>query len=74
MHDRLSELAGALTQSLGDVAQAVALRESQDVAALEEKLDRPLLVEERSRVGVSRLRWFLEQLLQWRFVLLSNAP
>jgi hypothetical protein len=51
------------------IFQAVALREKLDVASLEEKLDRPLSNEERSRVGVSQLRWFLEQLLRRRLVL-----
>lgn len=44
--------------------QAIALREAQDVAVLEEKLDRQLTKEELAHVGVSRLRLFLEQLLQ----------
>jgi hypothetical protein len=42
------------------------MREARDVAMLEEKLDRPLQMAERARVGVSRLRLFLEQLLQRR--------
>lgn len=46
--------------------QAVAMREARDVAMLEEKLDRPLHAAERARIGVSRLRLFLEQLLQRR--------
>eukprot|EP01018_Ginkgo_biloba_P019163 Gb_04150 [translate_table: standard] len=52
--------------------EAVALREAQDVATLEEKLGRPLLKEERARVGVSRLRSFLEELLQRRYM--DNVP
>ncbi|KAH7431119.1 hypothetical protein KP509_08G030700 [Ceratopteris richardii] len=48
--------------------EAVALREAQDLAALEEKMDRHLLPDERARVGVSKLRWFLEQLLQQRYM------
>lgn len=48
------------------IFQAVAMREARDVAMLEEKLDRPLQMAERARVGVSRLRLFLEQLLQRR--------
>lgn len=49
------------------MVQAVSLREIEDVALLEEKLGRPLSKEERSRIGVSRLRLFLEELLQKRF-------
>lgn len=52
--------------------EAVALREAQDVAALEEKLDRVLSVDECAHVGVSRLRCFLEQLLQQRY--LESVP
>lgn len=48
--------------------EAVALREAQDVTYLEEKLSRHLSLDERARVGVSRLRWFLEQLLQHRYM------
>ncbi|KAJ7560352.1 hypothetical protein O6H91_04G126000 [Diphasiastrum complanatum] len=48
--------------------EAVAAREAQDIASLEEKLDRSLLKEERNHVGVSRLRWFLEHLLQCRYM------
>ncbi|CAM6084481.1 unnamed protein product [Calypogeia fissa] len=48
--------------------EAVAMREALDVAMLEEKMDRALTKEERNRVGVSRLRWFLEQLLQHRYM------
>jgi len=47
--------------------QAVLAREQADVAALEAKMGRPLSEDERSRVGVSRLRLFLEQLLQHRY-------
>lgn len=50
----------------GLVLQAVAAREAQDVALLEEKLNRPLSSEESSRIGISRLRGFLEELLQRR--------
>ena len=54
--------------SLARCTQAVAAREAQDVALLEEKLNRKLSKDERSQIGVSRLRWFLEQLLQRRLV------
>ena len=46
--------------------QAISLREMEDVASLEEKLGRSLSKQERSRIGVSSLRLFLEELLQKR--------
>jgi GTPase SAR1 family protein len=52
--------------------EAIALREAQDVALLEEKLDRHLTKEEQAHVGVSRLRLFLEQLLQRQY--LDSVP
>jgi hypothetical protein len=48
------------------MVQAVSLREVEDVALLEEKLGRLLSKEEKSRIGVSSLRLFLEELLQKR--------
>ena len=47
--------------------QAISLREVEDVASLEEKLGRALTEQERSRIGVSKLRLFLEELLQKRY-------
>ncbi|XP_041014707.1 dynamin-like protein ARC5 isoform X2 [Juglans microcarpa x Juglans regia] len=44
--------------------QAISLREEEDVKSLEEKLGRSLSKQERSRIGVSKLRFFLEELLQ----------
>lgn len=55
--------------SNGLIMQAVASREAQDVALLEEKLNRTFSREECSRIGISRLREFLEQLLQRRYLL-----
>ena len=46
--------------------QAIALREKEDVTLLEEKLCRPLAEKEKVRIGVSKLRTFLEELLQKR--------
>lgn len=46
--------------------QAILLREMEDIASLEEKLGRLLSEQERSRIGVSKLRLFLEELLQKR--------
>ncbi|KAL5857283.1 hypothetical protein ACOSQ3_004741 [Xanthoceras sorbifolium] len=48
--------------------QAVFLREMEDIASLEEKLGRSLSKQERSRIGVSKLRLFLEELLQRRYM------
>lgn len=48
--------------------QAISLREVDDVASLEEKLGRSLSKQERSRIGVSKLRLFLEELLQKRYM------
>ncbi|XP_035542395.1 dynamin-like protein ARC5 isoform X2 [Juglans regia] len=44
--------------------QAISLREEEDVKSLEERLGRSLSKQERSRIGVSKLRFFLEELLQ----------
>ena len=46
--------------------EAVAERENVDVAELEGRLDRKLDRAERSRVGVTQLRRWLEKLLQRR--------
>lgn len=51
--------------------QAVSSRESEDVVSLEEKLGRSLSKQEQSRIGVSKLRLFLEELLQKRYVLMK---
>ncbi|KAL9363437.1 hypothetical protein Peur_046222 [Populus x canadensis] len=48
--------------------QAISLREVEDIASLEEKLCRPLSLQERNRIGVSKLRSFLEELLQKRYM------
>ncbi|TXG53844.1 hypothetical protein EZV62_019100 [Acer yangbiense] len=48
--------------------QAVFLREMEDIVSLEEKLGRSLSKQERSRIGVSKLRFFLEELLQRRYM------
>ncbi|KAJ4966790.1 hypothetical protein NE237_018639 [Protea cynaroides] len=52
--------------------QAISLREMEDVTSLEEKLGRSLSKEERSRIGVSSLRLFLEELLLKRYM--DNVP
>ncbi|XP_010269088.1 PREDICTED: dynamin-like protein ARC5 isoform X2 [Nelumbo nucifera] len=48
--------------------QAISLREMEDIAYLEEKLGRSLTKEERSRIGVSKLRLFLEEMLLKRYM------
>nr|BAH23792.1 dynamin-related protein 5B-2 [Physcomitrium patens] len=48
--------------------EAIALQEAKDIAVLEEKLDRQLTKEEQAHIGVSRLRLFLEQLLQRQYM------
>ncbi|XP_027345193.1 dynamin-like protein ARC5 isoform X3 [Abrus precatorius] len=63
---------GYLYKSNDDFKQAVCFREIEDVASLEEKLGRSLSKQERSRIGVSKLRLFLEEMLQKRYI--SNVP
>ncbi|KAF3784519.1 Dynamin-like protein [Nymphaea thermarum] len=55
-------------RSNDEFKQAVSLREIQDIASLEEKLGRSLSKDERSRIGVSSLRLFLEELLRRRYM------
>ncbi|KAM7470435.1 hypothetical protein LguiA_008618 [Lonicera macranthoides] len=55
-------------RSNDEFKQAISLREMEDVASLEEKLGRSLSEQERSRIGVSSLRLFLEELLQKRYM------
>ncbi|KAK6921400.1 Dynamin, N-terminal [Dillenia turbinata] len=62
----------AVYRSNDEFKQAISLREMEDVASLEEKLGRSLSNQERSRIGVSRLRIFLEELLQKRYM--DNVP
>lgn len=47
--------------------QAIVSREMEDIASLEEKLGRKLSKQERIRIGVSKLRLFLEELLLKRY-------
>ncbi|KAG2409919.1 Dynamin-like protein [Vigna angularis] len=63
---------GYLYSSNDEFKQAVCFREIEDVASLEEKLGRALSKQERSRIGVSKLRLFLEELLQKRYI--NNVP
>ncbi|XP_050263238.1 dynamin-like protein ARC5 [Quercus robur] len=48
--------------------QAISLREVEDVTSLQEKLGRTLSKAEISRIGVSKLRLFLEELLWKRYM------
>lgn len=48
--------------------QSISLREVEDVKSLEEKLGRTLSKREMSRIGVSKLRSFLEELLWKRYM------
>ena len=52
--------------------EAVVQQEQRDTKELERRMDRRLQSNERSRVGVSQLRHFLERLLQQRY--LENVP
>lgn len=52
--------------------QAISIREEEDIKSLEEKLGRPLSKQERSRIGVSKLRFFLEELLKKRYDIFLN--
>lgn len=55
-------------RSNDEFKQAISSREMEDRAALEEKLGRSLSKQERSRIGVSSLKFFLEELLQKRYM------
>lgn len=55
-------------RSNDEFKQAISGREIEDIKTLEEKLGRPLSKQERSRIGVSSLRMFLEELLQKRYM------
>ncbi|KAJ4836574.1 hypothetical protein Tsubulata_035499, partial [Turnera subulata] len=59
-------------RSNDEFKQAISLREMEDIASLTEKLGRSLSVQERNRIGVSKLRSFLEELLQKRYM--DNVP
>ncbi|KAL5704505.1 ARP2/3 actin-organizing complex subunit Arc5 [Ranunculus cassubicifolius] len=59
-------------RSNDEFKQAISSREVEDIASLEEKLNRTLSKEERSRIGLSSLRLFLEELLQKRY--LDSVP
>ncbi|AEE76281.1 P-loop containing nucleoside triphosphate hydrolases superfamily protein [Arabidopsis thaliana] len=54
-------------KSNDEFKQAVSLREMEDIASLEKKLGRLLTKQEKSRIGISKLRLFLEELLWKRY-------
>ena len=62
----------SLYRSNDHYREAVLKREQEDIIELERRLDRRLTSQERGRVGVSQLRFFLERLLQQRY--LENVP
>ncbi|KAJ0088427.1 hypothetical protein Patl1_33022 [Pistacia atlantica] len=72
LHNRRSNYRSRVIKSGLGLAKvvwpAISLREMEDIASLEEKLGRPLSKQERSRIGVSKLRLFLEELLQRRYM------
>ncbi|KAL8061043.1 hypothetical protein ABFX02_02G063000 [Erythranthe guttata] len=55
-------------RSNDEFKQAVSLREMEDITSLQEKLGRSLSEQEKSRIGVSSLKLFLEELLQKRYM------
>ncbi|KAM3344209.1 dynamin-like protein ARC5 isoform X4 [Capsicum galapagoense] len=55
-------------RSNDEFKQAISSREVEDLLALEEKLGRALSKKERSRIGVTSLRLFLEELLLKRYM------
>ncbi|TVU51148.1 hypothetical protein EJB05_02556 [Eragrostis curvula] len=58
----------AVFRSNEEFKKAISLRESEDVASIEDKLGRSLTREEKERIGVSTLRLFLEELLRKRYI------
>ncbi|CAM8971685.1 hypothetical protein QQ045_029604 [Rhodiola kirilowii] len=55
-------------RSNDEFKEAIIMREKDDIASLEDKLCRSLSEKEKSRIGVSKLRLFLEELLQKRYM------
>ncbi|KMT03685.1 hypothetical protein BVRB_8g190220 [Beta vulgaris subsp. vulgaris] len=65
---RVGSSPDSVFRSNDEFKKAICLREVEDISSLEEKLGRPLSKQERSRMGISSLRLFLEELLQKRFI------
>ncbi|TYK06980.1 dynamin-like protein ARC5 [Cucumis melo var. makuwa] len=65
---RVGSAHDSVYKSNDEFKEAIALREKEDIILLEEKLCRPLAEKEKVRIGVSKLRTFLEELLQKRYM------
>ncbi|KAK9697160.1 hypothetical protein RND81_08G019000 [Saponaria officinalis] len=65
---RVGSSSDSVYPSNDEFKKAVCLREMEDISSLEEKLGRKLSKKERSRIGISSLRRFLEELLQNRYI------
>ncbi|XP_074280685.1 dynamin-like protein ARC5 [Silene latifolia] len=65
---RVGSFPDSVYRSNDEFKKAVCLRETEDISSLEEKLGRQLSKKERSRIGISSLRLFLEELLQKRYI------
>ncbi|KAL2930183.1 Dynamin-like protein ARC5 [Bienertia sinuspersici] len=65
---RVGSFPDSVYRSNDEFKKAICLREVEDISSLEDKLGRPLSKEERSRIGISSLRLFLEELLQKRYI------
>lgn len=65
---RVGSSPDSVYRSNDEFKKAISLREMEDILSLEEKLGRPLSKKEKSRIGVSRLRLFLEELLHKRYI------
>ena len=69
---RVGETKDDVFRSNDEFRSAVANRESQDTAEAESKLGRKLSKEEKQQMGVGQLRFFLEKLLQSKY--LDSVP
>ncbi|KAL4331328.1 hypothetical protein AHAS_Ahas13G0489100 [Arachis hypogaea] len=69
---RVGSGSDSVYRSNDEFKQAVCFREIEDVSSLEEKLGRSLSKQERNRIGVSKLRLFLEEMLKQRYI--NNVP
>ncbi|KNA16200.1 hypothetical protein SOVF_091230 [Spinacia oleracea] len=65
---RVGSSPDSVYRSNDEFKKAICFREVEDISSLEEKLGRPLSKQERSRIGISSLRLFLEELLQKRYI------
>ncbi|XP_057538732.1 dynamin-like protein ARC5 [Amaranthus tricolor] len=65
---RVGSSPDSVYRSNDEFKKAISLREAEDISSLEEKLGRSLAEKERSRIGISSLRRFLEELLEKRYI------